>query len=278
MKSTLELVENVERRKWYKNQYIWIIIAITLLVLIIIILTTIFLLKNKLEKNNPIHIHYTRVNTKVYSGGYELYQLNVLPQRNPAQQYKLFGDFLRVSLFNKSNYEQFLPSCPIIFALSSVDHPEEWRAMLFGTMKYPSPNMPYPYICFLSVLRDHRQYRLGSILLNRFINEMFKSTTPPVTHIQLHTNWENCRAQKLYNRCGFQCNQFTANGYSKPFEPQYKFGHMIRMELDMHNIRNRSEVCLSSDAVQISPQDMTNYETLCQQNIPNGTNRTCSKF
>jgi ribosomal protein S18 acetylase RimI-like enzyme len=118
------------------------------------------------------HIHYTRINTNVYIGGYELYRLNILSKRNPTQQYKLLADFLRIALFNRSNYENFLPSCPIIYSMSSVDHPEDWRGMLFGTIKYPSKNMPYPYICYLSVMPNDRRHKLGSILLNQFINEM----------------------------------------------------------------------------------------------------------
>jgi ribosomal protein S18 acetylase RimI-like enzyme len=59
-----------------------------------------------------------------------------------------------------------------MYAMSSVDHPEDWRGMIFGTMKLPDEKMPYPYICYLSVLPDDRRHKLGSILLNRFINEM----------------------------------------------------------------------------------------------------------
>ncbi len=100
--------------------------------------------------------------------------MNVLGTRNPTKQYKLLADFLRRSLFNKSNYEQLLPLCPMIYSMSSVDHPEDWRGMLFGTIKFPRPNMPYPYVCYLSVLPTDRRHQLGSILLNQFINEMVK--------------------------------------------------------------------------------------------------------
>jgi hypothetical protein len=79
----------------------------------------------------------------------------------------------------------------------------------------------------------------------------------------------------LYNRCGFQCNEFIPNGYSKPFEPEYRFGHMIRMELNMANIQNITGVCHDSQAVQISENDAENYAKLCNRNIPNGINRTC---
>jgi len=58
--------------------------------------------------------------------------------------------------------------------MSSVNHPENWRGMLFGTTKFPNKNMPYPYVCYLSVIPDDRRHKLGSILLNQFINEMVK--------------------------------------------------------------------------------------------------------
>jgi hypothetical protein len=196
MKSSLEPIKT-ETRKWYKNSSIWLIIGIILLILTVIIPTTILLLKNKFEKSivllkyqklfhfldNPTHIHYTRVNKNIYTGGYELYQLNILSGRNPTQQYKLLANFLRDSLFNKSNYEQFLPLCPIIFSMSTVDHPENWRGMLFGTKKFPKKNMPYPYVCFLSVMPNDRRHQLGSILLNQFINEIVKYMQPFPFHI-----------------------------------------------------------------------------------------------
>lgn len=101
-----------------------------------------------------------------------MYRLNVLKDRNPPEQYKRFADFLRRSLFNRSNYEKNLPLCPIIYAMSPEDHPTDWRGMLFGTTKYPAKNPSYPYICYLSVLPSDRNRRLGSILLNQFIKEI----------------------------------------------------------------------------------------------------------
>ncbi len=50
---------------------------------------------------------------------------------------------------------------------------------------------------------------------------------------------------------------------------------MIRMELNIANIKNISNVCRDSKAIQISQQDEENYRKLCEQNIPNGTNQTC---
>lgn len=110
--------------------------------------------------------------TELSHQGYELYRLNVLQNRNPTGQYKRFADFLRLSLFNRSNYEKNLPSCPIIYAMSLQDHPTNWRGMLFGTTKYPAKTPSYPYICYLSVLPSDRNRRLGSILINRFVKEI----------------------------------------------------------------------------------------------------------
>ncbi len=79
----------------------------------------------------------------------------------------------------------------------------------------------------------------------------------------------------MYHRCGFRCNEFTANGYSKPFEPEYQFGHMIRMELNLANIQDINNVCHTLQAVKISQEDEDNYAKLCDQNLPKGLNRTC---
>lgn len=122
--------------------------------------------------DNPTHTHYTRFLTDLPHDGYELYRLNVLQDRNPAEQYKRFADFLRLALFNRSTYEKNLPSCPIIYALSPVDNPTDWRGMIFGATKYPNKKPSHPYICYLSVLPSDRNRRLGSILLNQFIKEI----------------------------------------------------------------------------------------------------------
>jgi hypothetical protein len=50
---------------------------------------------------------------------------------------------------------------------------------------------------------------------------------------------------------------------------------MIRMELNMANIKNRTGVCFGAKAVEISQKDIDNYAMLCNQNTPKGLNRTC---
>ena len=98
-----------------------------------------------------------------------------------------------------------------------------------------------------------------------------------MTHLQLHANWENCYAQALYKRCGFRCNQFTLNGYSPPFERNYKFGHMVRMELELKHIQRFDDVCYNQTAVLISPTDEQNYVKLCDSEKPISlVNQTCS--
>ena len=103
-----------------------------------------------------------------------MYRLTILNDRNPQAQYHLMADFLRRSLFNESSYEPHLPHCPIVLAMTTVDHPEDWRAMLFATMKYPRATMPHPYICFISVLPEDRKSRLASRLLHQYLNDMVK--------------------------------------------------------------------------------------------------------
>ena len=178
-----------ERTKWYKNPTSYIFIVILVLVLLIILLTGILFLQNRKKgtslplntfrrkilvnfSDNLTHTHYTRFLTNIPHSGYELYRLNVLQDRNPAEQYTRFADFLRLSLFNRSTYEKNLPSCPIIYALSLQNHPTDWRGMIFGAIKHPNKNPSYPYICYLSVLPSDRKHGLGSILLNQFIKEI----------------------------------------------------------------------------------------------------------
>ncbi len=50
---------------------------------------------------------------------------------------------------------------------------------------------------------------------------------------------------------------------------------MIRMELNLANIQNLTDVCHTSEAVTISQVDEDNYAKLCEQNLPQGMNRTC---
>ena len=197
--SFLDFNEEPSRSKCYKNPKIVIIVIIVLLVVVVIAATSFLLVRKTFEKSsflstscrsvqrvrapldNATHIHYTRISTTVYNGQYEMYRLKVLNDRNPQAQYRQMADFLRRSLFNQSSYEPHLPHCPIILAMTTVDHPEEWRAMLFATMKYPRPTMPYPYICFISVLKEDRKNRLASRLLNQYLNEMVKFHFPRLT-------------------------------------------------------------------------------------------------
>ena len=94
-------------------------------------------------------------------------------------------------------------------------------------------------------------------------------------YIQLHANYENCRAQRLYHACGFLCNEFKLNGYPEPHDPQYKFGHMIRMELNIQNIKNKTDVCSNPKAIEISQQEKDKYGKLCQTNKPSGLLQPC---
>ncbi len=50
---------------------------------------------------------------------------------------------------------------------------------------------------------------------------------------------------------------------------------MIRMELNLANIKDIKNVCQISQAVQITKQDEEDYTKLCHKNIPNGINQTC---
>lgn len=49
---------------------------------------------------------------------------------------------------------------------------------------------------------------------------------------------------------------------------------MIRMELNLNNIKNFSHVCYDPQAVYISQEEKENYANLCNQNIPYKINCT----
>jgi len=66
------------------------------------------------------------------------------------------------------------------------------------------------------------------------------------------------------------------NGYSKPFEEQYRYGHMIRLDLNLANIKQSNDVCYDSDAIEISSKDEHELKQLCEENQPHGLSSPCN--
>ena len=114
------------------------------------------------------------------------------------------------------------------------------------------------YICFLSVLQQHRQRGVGTKLLQVMINEAMERKSSRVT---LHVNSENRGAISLYERCGMRCVDFLPNFYigDDLFATQDAFA----MVLQTNNVKNATAVCQSTTAVQISPEEESVYRLRC---------------
>lgn len=79
----------------------------------------------------------------------------------------------------------------------------------------------------------------------------------------------------MYRRCGFRCNEFTPNAYAGPYESGYRFGHMIRMELDLENVLDLPNICLDPKAVNISSENEDISTKQCNAKLPQGLHSTC---
>jgi ribosomal protein S18 acetylase RimI-like enzyme len=116
------------------------------------------------------------------------------------------------------------------------------------------------YICFLSVLKEHRQRGLGTKLLNEFINDAIRANN---SQVSLHVNTENTNALSLYVKCGMRCIEFIPGFY---FGDQlYATQNAFTMILQIKNVRNSTTVCQSTTAVEISQQEDAFYRQRCPQ-------------
>ncbi len=116
------------------------------------------------------------------------------------------------------------------------------------------------YICFLSVLHEHRQKGLGTQLLKEFINEAIRAGNSRVT---LHVNTENTNAMSLYVKCGMRCIEFVPGFYFG--DRTYATQNAFAMALQMKNVKNSTTVCQSTNAVEISQQEEAIYRQKCPQ-------------
>lgn len=116
------------------------------------------------------------------------------------------------------------------------------------------------YICYLSVLRQHRQKGLGAKLMQVLINEAIKKKASSVT---LHVNTENRGAVSLYSNCGMRCAAFLPNFYLG--DNLYSTQDGFAMVLQTQNVKNSTTVCQSTTAVQIPEQEELLYRTRCPE-------------
>jgi GNAT superfamily N-acetyltransferase len=116
------------------------------------------------------------------------------------------------------------------------------------------------YVCFLSVLKQHRQKGLGTKLLNVFINEAIQAKNSRVT---LNVNTENTSAMSLYLKCGMRCSDFISGYYFG--DRTYATQNAFFMTLQTKNVQNSTTVCQSTNAVEISQQEEALYRQRCPQ-------------
>ena len=115
------------------------------------------------------------------------------------------------------------------------------------------------YICYLSVLPEHRQKGLGTKLLNEMIVEAIREKN---SQVALHVNTENSNALSLYVKCGMRCFGVIPNYYYG--DRTYATQNAFLMVLQLKNVRDFSAVCQNSTAVVISQEE----EYLSKQKCP----------
>lgn len=116
------------------------------------------------------------------------------------------------------------------------------------------------YICYISVLREHRRKGLGTKLLNEMIKEAIQSKN---TRVSLHVNTENKNALSLYVRCGMRCIGYIPGYYFG--DQTYPTQNAFAMTLQIKNVKNSTEVCQFENAVDIPPQEEAFYKLRCPQ-------------
>jgi len=115
------------------------------------------------------------------------------------------------------------------------------------------------YICFLSVLEQHRQQSLATQLLNKFINRAISSGRSQIT---LHVNTKNTNALSLYFKCGLRCIQFIENFYFG--DRIYPTQDAFALALKLTSVKNSTAVCQSSAAISTSFQDELLHKQICE--------------
>ncbi|CAF1073292.1 unnamed protein product [Rotaria sordida] len=116
------------------------------------------------------------------------------------------------------------------------------------------------YICYISVLKEHRQNGLGTKLLNEIIKDAIQAKN---SRISLHANTENKSALSLYLKCGMRCMAYIPGYYFG--DQTYATQNAFTMTLQIKNIKNSTTVCHSTTAVEISSQEEALYKQQCPQ-------------
>ncbi|CAF2667101.1 unnamed protein product [Rotaria sp. Silwood2] len=114
------------------------------------------------------------------------------------------------------------------------------------------------YICYISVLKEHRQNGLGTKLLNELIKDAIRAKN---SRVSLHVNTENQSAMSLYLKCGMRCIDYIPGYYFG--DQTYATQNAFTMTLQIKNVKNTTAVCQSTTAVEISSQEEAFYKQKC---------------
>lgn len=197
--------------------------------------------------------------------GYRLYKL-IRSYNSTRTQIltadKLINIFLQESFETPGySYSNVIPTCGTtilaFFAQNTTVAMENIHALLLAGVEAFDNSR---YICFISVLKQHREKGLGTKLMNELIKEAVKANN---SRVSLHVNTDNTNALSLYLKCGMRCSNFISNFYYG--NPLYASSNAFEMTLQTENIRNSTTVCQSTTAVTIPQQQEALYRQRCPQ-------------
>ena len=198
-------------------------------------------------------------------GNYQLYKLNSKQDSNQAQALaanKFMEKFLQESYETTSrSYPDVIHFCGgTMLAFLPRNATLSLKNMVGLLLARLEAYDNSQYVCFLSVLKQHREQGLGTRLLSEMINDAVRARN---TRLSLHVNTENQNALSVYLKCGMRCAEYFPNFYlaDQANPTQHAFG----MTLQIRNVKNPTAVCQSTDAVQVSEQEDTLYKQRCPQ-------------
>ena len=204
----------------------------------------------------------------VYLNNYNDYLLYKLVHKNGSTPMQLYTVNKLLEIYLQKSFETPERSYPYVtqlcgttilafFARNTTPTINNINAIL---MAHLETDQISNYVCYLSVLKEHRQKGLGTKLLNEFINQLMPSNNARVT---LHVNTENTSALSLYLTCGMRCINFIPNYYLH--DRLYATSDAFFMALQIKNVRNSTAVCQSPTAIDVSFQEQILHQHKCPQ-------------
>lgn len=204
----------------------------------------------------------------IYLNDYNDYRLYKLIPKYGSTQSQMFTANKLIEKYLQESFETSDRSYPNViqfcgttilafFARNITLSTENIHALLLAHLEAYDNSQ---YICYLSVLKEHRERGLGTKLLNEFINEAIRANN---SQVSLNVNTENTNAMSLYLKCGMRCINFIPGYYFG--DRTYATQNAFTMVLQLKNVKNSTTVCQSTTAVEIPQQEEANYRQKCPQ-------------